>query len=214
MGNNNLLQDWNLRRKEIIDFLIAHNYLPENFEINSDYSEVKNKFFKLRNFNGRRLNVACILDEFSFESYAPECNLYQLTPENWQKEIDEINILNATKEGLTRSIKELEKNLKENGSGYEKPDVIFVDALTKIDTDSIPYKSIIHGDALSYSIAAASIIAKVTRDRIMRQWDQVYPQYGFAKHKGYGTASHIQAIKEYGICPLHRLSFVKNFINE
>ena len=90
MGNNNLLQDWNLRRKEIIDFLIAHNYLPENFEINSDYSEVKNKFFKLRNFNGRRLNVACILDEFSFESYAPECNLYQLTPENWQKEIDEI----------------------------------------------------------------------------------------------------------------------------
>ena len=84
-----------------------------------------------------------------------------------QREIDEINILNATKEGLTRSIRELEKNLKENGSGYEKPDVIFVDALTKIDTDSIPYKSIIHGDALSYSIAAASIIAKVTRDRIM-----------------------------------------------
>ena len=83
-----------------------------------------------------------------------------------QREIDEINILNATKEGLTRSIRELEKNLKENGSGYEKPDVIFVDALTKIDTDSIPYKSIIHGDALSYSIAAASIIAKVTRDRI------------------------------------------------
>ena len=131
-----------------------------------------------------------------------------------QREIDEINILNATKEGLTRSIRELEKNLKENGSGYEKPDVIFVDALTKIDTDSIPYKSIIHGDALSYSIAAASIIAKVTRDRIMRQWDEVYPQYGFAKHKGYGTASHIQAIKEYGICPLHRLSFVKNFIQK
>lgn len=129
-----------------------------------------------------------------------------------QKEIDEINILNATKEGLTRSIKELEKNLQENGSGYTKPDVIFVDALTKIDTDSIPYKSIIHGDALSYSIAAASIIAKVTRDRIMRQWDEIYPQYGFAKHKGYGTAAHIQAIKEYGICPLHRLSFVKNFI--
>ena len=110
--------------------------------------------------------------------------------------------------------KRKEKNLKENGSGYEKPDVIFVDALTKIDTDSIPYKSIIHGDALSYSIAAASIIAKVTRDRIMRQWDEVYPQYGFAKHKGYGTASHIQAIKEYGICPLHRLSFVKNFIQK
>ncbi len=130
-----------------------------------------------------------------------------------QKEIDEINILNATKEGLTRAIKELEKDLQEKNGKLTKPDVIFVDALTKIDTDNIPYKSIIHGDAISYSIAAASIIAKVTRDRIMRQWDEIYPQYGFAKHKGYGTAAHIQAIKEYGICPLHRLSFVKNFIN-
>ena len=130
-----------------------------------------------------------------------------------QKEIDEINILNATKEGLTRAIKELEKDLQEKNGKLTKPDVIFVDALTKIDTDNIPYKSIIHGDAISYSIAAASIIAKVTRDRIMKQWDEIYPQYGFAKHKGYGTAAHIQAIKEYGICPLHRLSFVKNFIN-
>ncbi len=130
-----------------------------------------------------------------------------------QKEIDEINILNATKEGLTRAIKKLEKDLQEKNGKLTKPDVIFVDALTKIDTDNIPYKSIIHGDAISYSIAAASIIAKVTRDRIMRQWDEIYPQYGFAKHKGYGTAAHIQAIKEYGICPLHRLSFVKNFIN-
>ena len=130
-----------------------------------------------------------------------------------QKEIDEINILNATKEGLTRAIKELEKDLQEKNGKLTKPDVIFVDALTKIDTDNIPYKSIIHGDAISYSIAAASIIAKVTRDRIMRQWDEIYPQYGFAKHKGYGTVAHIQAIKEYGICPLHRLSFVKNFIN-
>ena len=130
-----------------------------------------------------------------------------------QKEIDEINILNATKEGLTRAIKELEKDLQEKNGKLTKPDIIFVDALTKIDTDNIPYKSIIHGDAISYSIAAASIIAKVTRDRIMRQWDEIYPQYGFAKHKGYGTAAHIQAIKEYGICPLHRLSFVKNFIN-
>ena len=130
-----------------------------------------------------------------------------------QKEIDEINILNATKEGLTRAIKKLEKDLQEKNGKLTKPDVIFVDALTKIDTDNIPYKSIIHGDAISYSIAAASIIAKVTRDRIMRQWDEIYPQYGFAKHKGYGTAAHIQAIKKYGICPLHRLSFVKNFIN-
>ncbi len=123
-----------------------------------------------------------------------------------QNEIDEINILNATKKGLTMCIKEVENKLN------EKPEVILVDALTKIDTDGIPYKSIIHGDSLSYSIAAASIIAKVTRDRIMRQWDEVYPQYGFAKHKGYGTKMHIDAIKEYGLCPLHRRSFTKNFI--
>ena len=129
-----------------------------------------------------------------------------------QNEIDRINILSATKEGLTLCIKELEKDLKEKNRGIEKPEIILVDALTKIDTDHIPYQSIIKGDAKSYSIAAASIIAKVTRDRIMRQWDEVYPEYGFAKHKGYGTAMHISAIKQYGICPLHRKTFVKNFI--
>ena len=130
-----------------------------------------------------------------------------------QKEIDEINILQATKKGLTIAIKEMEKKLAENPElGVNKPDAILVDALTKIDTDGIPYKSIIHGDAISYSIACSSIIAKVTRDRIMRQWDKVYPEYGFAKHKGYGTAEHIQAIKKYGLCPLHRISFTKNFV--
>ena len=130
-----------------------------------------------------------------------------------QKEIDEINILQATKKGLTIAIKEMEKKLAENPElGVNKPDAILVDALTKIDTDGIPYKSIIHGDAISYSIACSSIIAKVTRDRIMRQWDEVYPEYGFAKHKGYGTAAHIKAIKEYGLCPLHRISFTKNFM--
>ena len=119
-----------------------------------------------------------------------------------QNEIDEINILNATKEGLTESLKELTK----------KPDLILVDALEKIDTLGIPYEAIIKGDAKCYSIAAASIIAKVTRDRIMRQWAEVYPEYGFEKHKGYGTKAHIEAIREFGICPLHRKSFVKNFI--
>ena len=118
--------------------------------------------------------------------------------------IDEINILNATKKGLTMSLQEL----------TVKPDLIIVDALTHIDTMGIPYESIIKGDAKCYSIAAASIIAKVTRDRIMREWDKVYPQYGFEKHKGYGTAAHISAIKENGLCPLHRLSFVKNIINK
>lgn len=120
-----------------------------------------------------------------------------------QKEIDELNILNATKKGLTEALKQLQV----------KPDRILVDALNGIDTLGIPYTSIIKGDAKSYSIAAASIIAKVTRDRIMREWDEIYPIYGFEKHKGYGTKMHIDAIKEYGLCPLHRLSFVKNIIS-
>ncbi len=119
-----------------------------------------------------------------------------------QDEIDEINILNATKKGLTMSLKEL----------IQKPDLIIVDALTHIDTLGIPYESIIKGDAKCYSISAASIIAKVTRDRIMREWDKIYPQYGFVQHKGYGTSAHINAIKEYGPCPLHRKSFIKNFV--
>ena len=119
-----------------------------------------------------------------------------------QKEIDNINILNATKLGLTTAIKGLKV----------KPEFILVDALTNIDTCKIPYRSIVKGDAKCYCIACASIIAKVTRDRIMRQWAEVYPQYGFEKHKGYGTAMHIQAIKEYGLCPLHRHSFVKNIL--
>lgn len=119
-----------------------------------------------------------------------------------EKEIDEINILNATKNGLTQSIAGLKI----------KPELILVDALDKIDTLGIPYKPIIKGDALVYSISAASIIAKVTRDRIMRQMDEIYPQYGFSGHKGYGTAKHIAAIKEHGLCDIHRRSFTKNFV--
>ena len=119
-----------------------------------------------------------------------------------QDEIDEINILNATKKGLTLCVKELDV----------KPNLIIVDALNKIDTNGIPYESIIKGDAKCYSIAAASIIAKVTRDRIMRKYDEMYPEYGFAKHKGYGTAAHIEAIKKYGPCPIHRRTFITHFI--
>ena len=119
-----------------------------------------------------------------------------------QKEIDEINILNATKKALTTAI----SNLK------VKPERILVDALEHIDTCGIPYTSIIKGDAKVYSISAASIIAKVTRDRIMQEYDEMYPQYGFSGHKGYGTAKHIQSIKQYGPCPIHRKSFIKNFI--
>ena len=120
----------------------------------------------------------------------------------YQDEIDEINILQATKKGLHEAILKMEI----------KPNVVLVDALTGIDTLGIPYKSIIKGDAKSYSIAAASIIAKVTRDRIMREWDKIYPEYGFAGHKGYGTAKHIEAIKKYGLTPLHRKTFCKNFV--
>ena len=119
-----------------------------------------------------------------------------------QKTIDEINILNATKLAVKKAIESLEI----------KPDLILVDALTNIETFGIPYKSIIKGDAKEYSIAAASIIAKVTRDRMMLEWDKVFPEYGFAKHKGYGTAAHIQALKENGPCMLHRKTFIKNFI--
>ena len=120
----------------------------------------------------------------------------------YQDEIDEINILQATKKGLTEAIKQMEI----------KPNIIMVDALSGIDTLGIPYKSIIKGDAKCYSIAAASIIAKVTRDRIMREWDKIYPEYGFGSHKGYGTAKHIAAIREFGPCPIHRRTFIKKFI--
>ena len=119
-----------------------------------------------------------------------------------QNKIDEINILNATKLALKIAVEGLEV----------KPDVIMVDALNNIDTCGIPYISVVKGDAKHYSIAAASIVAKVTRDRIMRQWDEIYPIYGFAKHKGYGTAEHIRIIKENGPCMLHRKTFIKNFV--
>jgi len=119
-----------------------------------------------------------------------------------QNIIDDINILNATKQGVTEVVDGLDV----------KPDLIIVDALTHINTRGIPYEPIIKGDAKCYNIAAASILAKVTRDRIMRQWDEVFPQYGFAKHKGYGTKAHIEAIKKYGLCPIHRKTFTTHFI--
>lgn len=119
-----------------------------------------------------------------------------------QDVIDDINILNATKEGVTKVVDGLDV----------KPDLIIIDALNHINTRGIPYEPIIKGDAKCYNIAAASILAKVTRDRIMREWDEVYPQYGFVQHKGYGTAKHIQAIKEYGLTPIHRRSFTKKFV--
>lgn len=115
--------------------------------------------------------------------------------------IDEVNILNATKDAMKRAIESLDV----------KPDVVLVDAVNL----DIPYKThaIIKGDSLSYSIGCASIIAKVTRDGFMKKLDEVYPGYGFASNKGYGSAQHIAAIKEKGPCPVHRRTFIKNFIS-
>ena len=92
------------------------------------------------------------------------------------------------------------------------PDYLLLDAV-KLERVEIDQNSMIKGDSLSISIAAASIIAKVTRDKLIVDLDQQYPQYGFAKHKGYGTAEHIEAIRKYGICPIHRVSFTKNFVS-
>lgn len=127
----------------------------------------------------------------------------QLVPET---KIDEINILEATKYGLNLAIKDIINQLQ------KKPDIVIVDALREINTENIPYESIIKGDATCYSISCASILAKVTRDRLMRQWDEVYPQYGFAKNKGYGTKDHIEALKKYGPCMIHRKTFITHFI--
>lgn len=114
--------------------------------------------------------------------------------------IDEINILNATKKAMLDAVEYM--NIR--------PDVLLVDAV-KLTTDIINCP-IIKGDALSYSIAAASILAKVHRDKIMTEYANKYPEYGFEKHKGYGTAHHIEALKTFGATPIHRKSFIKNFV--
>ena len=113
--------------------------------------------------------------------------------------IDRDNILNATKSGMLQCI-----------NGFKYVDRVLIDAV-KLDS-KVPSLSIVHGDALSYSIAAASIVAKVTRDRLMLEYDKQYPQYNFAKHKGYGTAEHIRLLKEHGPCEIHRRSFIGHFV--
>lgn len=115
--------------------------------------------------------------------------------------IDEINILQATYEAMREAISKLQV----------KPDILLNDAVTIPDVD-IRQIPIIKGDAKSVSIAAASIIAKVTRDRLMVQYDEILPGYGFAKHKGYGSWEHIAAIRQMGASPIHRQSFIKNFL--
>ena len=115
--------------------------------------------------------------------------------------IDEINILQATYEAMRQAV---------SGLGVV-PDLLLNDAVT-IPELAIPQVPIIKGDAKSVSIAAASILAKVTRDHLMEEYDRQFPQYGFAKHKGYGTAAHVAAIREFGPCPIHRRSFLKNIL--
>ena len=115
--------------------------------------------------------------------------------------IDELNILNATRLAMKLAVEKLDI----------KPELLLIDA-EELPILNLPQESIVKGDALSLSIAAASIIAKVTRDRIMRDFEQLYSQYGFAKHKGYGTAEHINVIKQNGLCKIHRRSFTKNFV--
>ena len=118
-----------------------------------------------------------------------------------EETIDSINILNATKVGMIACIDNLSV----------RPNVVLIDAV-KISSD-IDTVSIIKGDQLSYSIACASILAKVTRDRLMLEIDKEYPEYQFAKHKGYGTKVHIEALKKYGKCPRHRKSFIGHFVD-
>ncbi len=115
--------------------------------------------------------------------------------------IDEINILQATFEAMRDAISNLAVS----------PDILLNDAVT-IPQIEIPQVPIIKGDAKSISIGAASIIAKVTRDRLMVQYDDIFPEYGFASNKGYGSAQHIEAIKKIGPCPIHRKTFIGNFI--
>lgn len=115
--------------------------------------------------------------------------------------IDEINILQATYEAMRQAISKLDP----------QPDVLLNDAVT-IPGINIKQVPIIKGDAKSISIGAASIIAKVTRDRMMEEYDHIFPEYGFASNKGYGSAEHIAAIKQYGPTPIHRRSFIGNFI--
>ncbi len=121
-----------------------------------------------------------------------------------EQEIDEINILQATFLAMKRAVEALEL----------KPDYVIIDGNREPDLGDLPLKTIVKGDSRSANIAAASILAKVTRDRYMMEQDTQYPQYGFAVHKGYGTQKHYEALREHGHCPFHRRTFLKKFYGE
>jgi ribonuclease HII len=118
-------------------------------------------------------------------------------------EIDRVNILNATMRAMEQAIAALP----------ERPEFLLIDG-NRYAAEEIPYATVVHGDALCFSVAAASIIAKVTRDRIMVEYDRLYPEYGFARHKGYGTQAHREAILRHGLSPIHRLTFTRRIVPE
>jgi ribonuclease HII len=118
------------------------------------------------------------------------------------EEIERLNILNAARLAFQRAV-----------AGLAAPFLLYTDYITGLDL-AINYVPVIKGDAKVYSIAAASILAKVTRDRLMREYDTIYPEYGFSRHKGYGTQEHMRAILEYGPCSIHRPSFLKGILHE
>lgn len=120
-----------------------------------------------------------------------------------EKEIDDINILQATFLAMERAINQLEK----------KPDITLIDGNRAKDF-GVPVETVVHGDSLSASIAAASVLAKVTRDDFMLQMSEKYPEYGFDVHKGYGTKAHYVALEKFGPCPIHRMTFLKKFYGE
>ena len=120
-----------------------------------------------------------------------------------EQEIDEINILQATFLAMERAMQKL----------TVRPQLALIDG-NRAKHFGLPVRTIVHGDSLSASIAAASILAKVTRDRLMEELDGEYPQYGFAVHKGYGTKRHYEALREFGPCPIHRRTFLKKFYGE
>ena len=121
-----------------------------------------------------------------------------------EQEIDEINILQATFLAMRRAVEQLSV----------RPSFVLVDGNREPDLGDLPLKTLVKGDSLSANIAAASILAKVTRDRYMVEMDARYPQYGFAVHKGYGTQKHYEALQQYDACPIHRRSFLKKFYGD
>lgn len=120
-----------------------------------------------------------------------------------EKEIDEINILNATYKAMNEAVNNLS----------QKPDYVIIDG-NSIKGMEIAHETVVKGDAKSISIAAASILAKVSRDRYIDEMGKVYPEYGFENHKGYGTKAHTEAILKYGVCPIHRRTFLKKLLGD